>query len=166
MKKILKGFIFPIIVIGVSIFLAIYKPIRITFVSGQSMSPTLYDKEIILTYKREEQINDIITFQAPSFWSSTNQSVIKRLIAKEGDILTFDVNSIYVNNKEIYLDKDIYVPEEVRFETIVIPKGKYFVMGDNIGNSKDSFYFFTIGNQEYLIDSNTVEYSTKGENFE
>ncbi|AQP54432.1 signal peptidase I [Vagococcus penaei] len=122
-------------------------------VSGDSMNPTLVDRERIISLKHAKiKRFDVITFPAPD---DESKNYIKRVIGLPGDTIEYRDDVLYINGKEYkepYLDeykgiidempegapltKD-FTLEEVTGEQKV-PEGKYFVLGDNRQNSKDS----------------------------
>lgn len=110
-------------------------------VDGISMEPSYYhgDYTVILHYNVEYQKDDIVIFQH-------NDKLIKRLIAMEGDYLHVSSAGVFVNGS--------LIEDGVRngFEAYegVIPKGYYFVLGDNRDNSNDSRYFGLISESDML----------------
>jgi signal peptidase I len=116
----------------------LYQPVR---VEGTSMLPQLRDQDRLFINKfvyRFEKISrgDIVVFHYPR---DPEKSYIKRVIALPGDSLRIDDGRVYVNGQRV--DED-YVPRAYRdvksMPEIVIPEGKYFVMGDHRSISSDS----------------------------
>lgn len=105
-------------------------------VTGDSMEPTLEDKDIIVLKKS----NNFNTGDLCSF-SWQNKLLIKRVIGKPGDIININkAGVVYVNGKQIkepYVDDlalgkcDITFPYQV-------PENRYFVLGDHRSVSIDS----------------------------
>lgn len=119
-----------------------------TYVIGNSMYPTLHEKDRLITNKvlylfSEPKRGDIIILKAPD---DPKKDYIKRIIAIEGDNVKIEDGKVYVNNElldEEYIEKGIKTYHNVN---LVVPKGEVFVLGDNRrrGASKDSRYFGTI----------------------
>lgn len=143
--KLKKEIIDWIKTIGISLVLAflIVQVVKPTIVSGESMYPTLNNKDYLilnrLSYKFGDiKKGDIIVFKTDLKQDNgKDKDLIKRVIATGGDHLVIKDSKVYVNDKllnEPYID-NAYTSGDI---DIVIPKGKVFVMGDNRENSKDS----------------------------
>ena len=112
--------------------------IRLAFVFGESMKPTLdpYDCVIIWQLAYTPVSGDIVVTDADNAYS---QNIVKRVIATEGQHICIDENVIYVDGaklQEPYLASDPvleYAPMD-----IIVPADKVFLLGDNRNFSKDS----------------------------
>ena len=131
-----------IIIIIVVLFVKTYiiAPIQ---VNGVSMDSTLKDGDIMLLnklqYKRHGvERGDIVVIK------SRGTHIIKRIIGLPGDSIKVEDNVLYINGKEYkeeYLDKGTVTNNfslEELFDTDQVPKGTYFVMGDNREDSLGS----------------------------
>jgi signal peptidase I len=106
-------------------------------VEGSSMYPTLHDNDRLIVTKiqyffDEPHFKDIIILNY-----SDSVEFVKRVIGTPGDTVEIKNSVVYLNNeplKETYINSEQYAD----FEQIVVPKGTYFVLGDNRNNSKDS----------------------------
>jgi len=131
-----------------AVFLAIYwflfRPFQ---VSGNSMFPTFFDKEYILTniialkFDKPKQ-GDVIVFKAPP---DPEKDYIKRVIGTPGDTVMIKNGDVYVNeellNQNAYLSSSAktyggsFLKEDA---AVTVPPESYFVMGDNRSGSSDS----------------------------
>ncbi|MCA9382491.1 signal peptidase I [Candidatus Dojkabacteria bacterium] len=114
-------------------------------VDGQSMEPTFHDKELVLTDKviqhfGEYKNGDVVIFKN----ETSGNDFIKRLIGLPGDEVSVSGGRVYVNGVQI---EEAYLPEGretsggtflAEGETVLVPEGKYFALGDNRGFSRDS----------------------------
>ena len=135
-RTVLKSTIFTLITVAaVAVLVAtLWLPVMQTY--GSSMTPTLYDGEIIFSVKTQNpDQGDIIAFYY------NNKVLVKRVIAGPGDVVDIDTDgNVYVN--EQLLDEP-YLAEKSMGETDIelpyqVPDGRYFVMGDNRVTSADS----------------------------
>ena len=115
-----------------------------TIVRGQSMYPTLENKDYLfinkLAYKTEEpKRGDIIVFKTEmiDIKSNKKKDLVKRVIALPGEHIVIKNSEVYINDElldEIYL-KDVYTSGDI---DIIVPENNVFTMGDNSPDSLDS----------------------------
>lgn len=133
-KEIIPYIVIIVVVVLIRTF--IITPIR---VDGMSMYSTLNDGDILLLekYNKEYKRYDIVVFK------NGNDRLIKRVIGLPGDEIEYKNNKLYINKKET---KEIFLTNNQKTYDFTlkdigykkIPKGYYFVLGDNRTNSTDS----------------------------
>ena len=132
------------ILIACVIALLIMAFIKPTIVKESSMQPTLYTNNYIFLSRQaylfsEPKAGDIIVFNSElQTYDGEKKLLIKRVIALPGDSVTIAEGNVYINGmltEEPYL----YEGETAGYiDSLVIPAGEVFVMGDNRRVSIDS----------------------------
>ena len=118
-----------------------------TYVLGNSMSPTLYEKDRLLAVKvplyfSGPERGDVVVLEAPD---DPSKDYIKRVIGVEGDKVDIVDGRVFLNGEELfedYIDADAYT--HIYYEdSWIVEEGEVFLLGDNReeGASKDSRYF-------------------------
>jgi signal peptidase I len=136
------------LVVAAAIFVIVYfflfRPFQ---VNGQSMFPNYHDGEYILTnlvslHLSSLKRGDVVVFQAPV---DAEKDFIKRVIGLPGETVALKDGSVYIDGKR--LDESDYLPPDFKTfagsflaegQTVTVPEGKYFVLGDNRNFSSDS----------------------------
>lgn len=121
------------------------------FIPSASMEPTLMVGDRILVDKLSFHIHpvergDIIVFKRPPLETDTTVSdLVKRVVGLPGEwISSAPDGQVLINGKplaEPYLTQAARNDPGPPIERQKIPKGEYFVMGDNRGDSSDSRVF-------------------------
>ena len=130
-----------LIVILIKIF--IVTPIK---VNGDSMNPTLYDGDIMILNMMDYKLNGLDRFDIVVV-KKNGEFLIKRVIGLPGDEVKYENNKLYINGKYI---KEKFTRKKTADIDEVVPKGKYFVLGDNRPNSLDSEEFGAVSSKEIL----------------
>lgn len=112
---------------------------QIVLIHGESMSPSYHNMQLVIInkYSKNYTYGDVIAFQCEGL----NTVLIKRIVACPGDKVQIQEGQLHVNNqisKVFSLDTFEYVG--IAQNTILLEDGQYFVIGDNIAQSKDSRY--------------------------
>lgn len=122
-------------------------------VDGDSMQPTLYDKEYLwvdkLTYQfSEPERFDVVIF--PIQYRGQESHFVKRIIGLPGETVYIDENGVIYINGEVLPDtygKEVIAEynRQRAAEPLTLGEDEYFVLGDNRNHSSDS-RFETVGN--------------------
>lgn len=124
-------------------------------VFGPSMEPNFEQGDRLIAFRHAKiKRNEVVIIKAPD---APGEFYIKRIIGLPGDSVAVKNNDLYINGKKTsqpYLQKsfvDQYLDNGLPFTTNFtlqqllgvsrVPKGEYFVLGDNRPVSKDSRYF-------------------------
>jgi signal peptidase I len=130
----------------VMVYLFLFSPQEI---NGESMLPTFYDKELLITNKiiyklKAPKRGDVVIFKSPR---NKDIDYIKRVIALPGETIALRNSSYYINGtklEEPYIGPTVVTTAGTFLrenEPITVPDGMYFVSGDNRQHSSDSREF-------------------------
>ena len=125
------------VLLAVLIRLFILEPF---YIPSGSMEPTLKEHDRIIVSKlnyrfQEPQRGDIVVFKYPK---DPKRNFVKRLIAVGGETVAIKNSRLYINGQQV---PENYLPRGLRFADygpVQVPRGSYFMMGDNRNNSDDS----------------------------
>ncbi len=137
-KSELIGWIRYIILLTLGLFLLTHT-IGLDRVNGHSMAPTLGDGNILLinkvsTYFAKPDAGDVVIVDS----AALGYSIVKRVIATEGDKVAIHEGIVYVNGKAL---PEMYTTgKAMDMEETAVQPGCVFVLGDNRepGESLDS----------------------------
>lgn len=135
-RRILKNTICSLIVVAAAAVLLATLFFPVLQVSGDSMEPTLRDKDIIFLVKTDRyETGDLVSFS----WQ--NKLLIKRIIGVPGDLIDMDDNGqVYVNGEKLnepYVDEPALGECDMTFP-YQVPENRYFLLGDHRSVSIDS----------------------------
>ena len=125
--RVLRSTVYTLLVVAAVAVLLATLFLPVLQVSGDSMNPTLQDKDIILLVKTGDmKTGDLCGF----YWQ--NKLLLKRVIGLPGDVITLDEDGVVTYVDELALGEcDIKFPYQV-------PENRYFVLGDHRATSIDS----------------------------
>ena len=135
-KRALKSTAYALVVVAAIAVLLATLLLPVLQVSGDSMNPTLQDRDVILLVKTDDwKTGDLCGF----YWQ--NKLLLKRIIGGPGDVISIDTKGVVSVNGEV-LDEP-YVDELALGECDIefpyqVPESRYFVMGDHRVTSIDS----------------------------
>ena len=115
--------------------------VRVVGVVGTSMLNTLHpgDRILVSNLFYTPKRGDIIVLRKESF---NSEPIVKRVIATEGETVTIDFEGGIVYVDGVALDEPYTLePTHRRIDfgdSVTVPEGCLFVMGDNRNDSKDS----------------------------
>ena len=132
---------------------------RFIYVDGDSMNPTLWDKDmmVVQTLGYTPAQGDVVVLT--KYFANVRGPIVKRVIAVGGQTvdIDYDAGTVTVDGvklSEPYIKEPMQQPFDSRMgnEHVVVPEGSVFVMGDNRNNSSDS-RFLELGtvDERYVI---------------
>jgi signal peptidase I len=125
-------------------------------IEGDSMEPLLRAQERILISKlaiRRENLRrfDIVVLYKPD---EPEKSLVKRIIGLPGEIIEIRAGDVFINDKAVKQIPGGGNPDAAKspsdMKALLIPRGMFFVMGDNRGVSLDSRLFGPVP-QKYIF---------------
>jgi signal peptidase I len=123
-------------------------------VKGASMSPTLTAGDRFLLNRfaylhREPQRGELVVLKDPE----TGELIVKRIVGLPCETVLMHNETPYVNGRRLY---EPYAPGSLRTDhfpwgrATVVPRGHYFVLGDNRSHSMDSRFFGAVPRENIL----------------
>lgn len=127
--------------------------VRLVGVDGESMLPTLHNRDFLLLesnflYSVDDiEQGDVVVLNVPYYWERDRSLIVKRVIATEGQTIDIDYENSVVYVDGVALQEDHIKEQELRriwdgdaeLELpATVPEGHIFVLGDNRNNSSDS----------------------------
>jgi signal peptidase I len=155
-KRIVREIISWVMVFVIAIALAYFINKVVIFkvlVPSGSMVDTILVNDRVITFRlaylfHDPERGDIIVFPFPD---DESEDYIKRIIGLPGESIEGKDGLVYINGKPL---NEPYVKEALDsdFGPYEVPKGKYFMMGDNRNESKDSRFW-----KEKFVDKEKIK---------
>ena len=132
MRKVAESYSLKFIIILCLILICLRFVCMTYIVNGESMNPTLDDKELGLAVRLPiKEINrfDIVVIE------QDDKYLIKRVVGLPGEKVEYLNNILFINDVQIYDEYNYGLTNN--FE-VVLSKDEYFCLGDNREHSSDS----------------------------
>ncbi|OPY71059.1 MAG: Signal peptidase I T [Syntrophorhabdaceae bacterium PtaU1.Bin034] len=103
--------------------------------------------DIVIMNLGNPERGDVVVFRYPV---DKSKDFIKRVVGKEGDVVEIKDKKLYLNGRKVddpnaHFAEDGVIPgafsQRDNFGPITVPKGSFFVMGDNRDRSLDSRFW-------------------------
>ena len=135
-KQVLRSTVYTLVVVAAIAALLATLFLPVLQVSGDSMNPTLQDKDVLVLVKTDRlKTGDLCGF----YWQ--NKLLLKRIIALPGDVVALDEDGVVTVNGETldepYVDELALGECDIKFP-YQVPENRYFVLGDHRATSIDS----------------------------
>ena len=135
-RSVLRSTIFTLITVAAVAVLVAVLLLPVLRIYGTSMSPTLYEGDVVISIKSNTfESGDIVAFYY------NNKILVKRVIASAGEWVDISKDGdVYVNNQKL---DEPYIEELAFGECNItlpyqVPESRIFVMGDNRETPVDS----------------------------
>ena len=143
-RKVLVEWLVILAVAVLAAFLIRSFAIEPFYIPSGSMEPTLQIGDRVLVNKLSYDLHsvhrgDIVVFKKPpNDYSPGVKDLIKRVIGLPGDTISAHDGVVFIDGRKL---AEPWLPKgetTSAFAPILVPKGEYFMMGDNRGDSADS----------------------------
>lgn len=132
-------------------------------IPSASMEPTLMTGDNILVFLPKAHTptrGEVIVFKDTLGWLTTEypgkEYLVKRVIGIGGDTISCcTAQGQVILNGNPLVEPYIEGTNNIRFKTLIVPKNKVFVMGDNRNDSADSRYHINTGT-EFISDNSII----------
>ena len=113
---------------------------QVSLIRGESMSPAYHNMQLVLLnrYSDDYTYGDVIAFQCEGL----DSVLVKRIAACPGDQVIIIDGTMYVNNtiSSVFPQEHVFNYAGIAEDSIELKENQYFVIGDNLKESKDSRY--------------------------
>ena len=150
-KKNIKE-IYPYVLVIIAVILIRTYIITPAMVDGESMLPNLQDNNVLILNKLDYKLNDIKRFDIIVV-DYNGEKLIKRVIGLPGEYVEYKDEMLFIDGYNTTENFRHGITNDFKLEKIgyiTIPGDKYFVVGDNRQNSKDSRMIGLIDKKDIL----------------
>ena len=132
--------------------------ITVNYVSGESMYPTLNDRDIVFGSNLEIK-TDSIKYEDVVVLEIDEKLLIKRVVGLPGDTVEIKENVLYINEEKVEESYANWTYETVFIDVdkLELKDNEYFVLGDNRNFSRDSRDFGAIKKDQLVSKIYFVE---------
>lgn len=113
---------------------------QVSLVRGHSMSPAYHDMQFVLIDRHSGlyTYGDVVAFQCDKL----DAVLVKRIVACPGDQVIIADGTLYVNDavSRVFPRDGIFSYSGLADSTVYLGGDQYFVIGDNLEESRDSRY--------------------------
>ena len=143
--------------LAISCGLEKYISLKHNVASGDAMLPTIKEGDHFASIGIKDndidpiQRFDIVVFKPPrdeKTGTDENSRYVFRIIGVEGEKIEIKEGLIFINDNILDESSFIKIVSDKYFAPLVVPKGSYFLLGDNRPDSADSRYIGTIKRED------------------
>ncbi len=123
------------------IIVLFYIMMGLSTVDGNSMYPTLHDKDVVVY---ERKVDDYRVGDVVVFTTAEGEEFVKRVVAVAGDTVNIQNGTVYVNGAEQVLNGPVGDTKRMDMSIenpYIVGDNEVYVLGDNRVNSEDSRMF-------------------------
>lgn len=111
---------------------------QLAVINGDSMKPTYHNFQFVLINKTEK---DFCAGNVVAIKLGNGKIIVKRIVAVPDDSIKIADNTVFVNGEPSAVYKNHSVEYAgIAENEIILNEGEYFLLGDNLSESRDSRY--------------------------
>ena len=136
--------------------------IGVTSIRGDSMTPTVYNNDILYVQPTKYERGEIVVVLCPStenYSSSTGLALLKRIVGLPGETIEITSDGVLIDGvllEEEYTDnQEMTLQENNDYEEIILSDNEYFLLGDNRATSFDSRHVGAVHSTRFLYGLTT-----------
>lgn len=138
MKAGLKYIYIPAIIAAAYFVSANYY--QFSLIRGNSMTPAYHNMQFVLIDRHSDlyTYGDVVAFRCEAL----DAVLVKRIVACPGDRVIVKDGTLYVNDavSRTFPQEDIFEYSGIAGDMVCLEENQYFMIGDNLAESKDSRY--------------------------